>query len=245
MILNFCTRTDIGNKRNANQDFCGYHVADKYEIAFFFVADGMGGHNAGEIASSMAAITFIDASKDFFDVDSDKGLERFIVHTVKKANSLIYKRAQINSALKGMGTTLVAAAVTEKFFMIANVGDSRAYVVEDQEIKQITRDHSYVQYLVEQGLIDDTDARNHPRKNEITRALGAGEDVEVDVFVGEYKKGSYLLLCSDGLTNMISDEDIRTSIIDKNDVFDACEELIQKANNAGGTDNISVALIKL
>ena len=245
MILNFCTRTDIGNKRNANQDFCGYHVADKYEIAFFFVADGMGGHNAGEIASSMAAITFIDASKDFFDVDSDKGLERFIVHTVKKANSLIYKRAQINSALKGMGPTLVAAAVTEKFFMIANVGDSRAYAVEDQEIKQITRDHSYVQYLVEQGLIDDTDARNHPRKNEITRALGAGEDVEVDIFVGEYKKGSYLLLCSDGLTNMISDEDIRTSIIEKNNVFDACEELIQKANNAGGTDNISVALIKL
>lgn len=245
MILDFCTRTDIGNTRNANQDFCGYHVADKYEIAFFFVADGMGGHNAGEIASSMAAITFVDASKDFFDIDSISGLERFVVHTIKKANALIYRRAQDTLALRGMGTTFVAATVTEKFFMIANVGDSRAYIIKDQQIKQITRDHSYVQYLVEQGLIDEDEARNHPRKNEITRALGAGEDVEVDIFIDYYEKGDYLLLCSDGLTNMISDEDIRISVAEGNDVHAACEGLIQKAKKAGGTDNISVALIKL
>lgn len=243
--MNFCTKTDIGNKRSANQDFCGYHVADKYDIAFFFVADGMGGHNAGEIASSIAAITFIDASKDFFDIDSPSGLERFINHTIKKANMLICRRARENPALKGMGTTFVAAAITKDFFMVANVGDSRAYLIDDKQIKQITIDHSYVQYLVRQGLIDELEARKHPRKNEITRALGAGEDVEVDFFTGGYEKGSYLLLCSDGLTNMITDEEIYKSVTESTDVYAACDELIKKANAAGGTDNISVALIKL
>lgn len=243
--MNFCTKTDIGNKRSANQDFCGYHVADKYDIAFFFVADGMGGHNAGEIASSIAAITFIDASKEFFDIDNTDGLERFINHTVKKANMLICRRARENPALKGMGTTFVAAAITKDFFMVANVGDSRAYLIDDKQIKQITTDHSYVQYLVRQGLINELEAKRHPRKNEITRALGAGEDVEVDFFTGRCEKGSYLLLCSDGLTNMITNEDIYKSVTENNDVYTACDELIKKANEAGGTDNISVALIKL
>ena len=245
MIVNFCTKTDIGNKRSANQDFCGYHVADKYEIAFFFVADGMGGHNAGEIASSIAAITFIDASKDFFDIDSPSALERFITHTVKKANILICRRAQENPDLKGMGTTFVAAAVTNDFFMIANVGDSRAYLIDEKQISQITKDHSYVQYLVEQGLIDEAQAQAHPRKNEITRALGAGEDVEVDIFTGKCEHGNYLLLCSDGLTNMITNDDIHKSVTGCDDVYSACNDLIKKANDAGGTDNISVALIKL
>lgn len=245
MIVNFCTKTDIGNKRSANQDFCGYHVADKYEIAFFFVADGMGGHNAGEIASSIAAITFIDASKDFFDIDSPSGLERFIIHTIKKANIQICRRAQDNPTLKGMGTTFVAAAVTKDFFMIANVGDSRAYLIDDKQIKQITKDHSYVQFLVEQGLIDEAQAKAHPRKNEITRALGAGENVDVDIFTGYYDKGHYLLLCSDGLTNMVNNGDIYKAVTENDNVYVACDELIKKANAAGGTDNISVALIKL
>lgn len=245
MIVNFCTKTDIGNKRSANQDFCGYHVADKYDIAFFLVADGMGGHNAGEIASSIAAITFIDASKEFFDIENISGIERFIKHTVKKANILICRRAYDNPALKGMGTTFVAAAVTNDFFVVANVGDSRAYLIDDKQIKQITKDHSYVQYLVEHGLINEVQAQSHPRKNEITRALGASEDVEVDFFTGTYEKGNYLLLCSDGLTNMVLNEEIYKSVAGCSDVYTACEELIQKANDAGGTDNISVALIKL
>lgn len=245
MIMNFYSKTDIGMVRRANQDFCGYHVADKYDIAFFVVADGMGGHNAGEIAGSVAVSCFVDASKDFFDVESCEGLERFIRHTVKRANIRVRARALSDKRFKGMGTTLVAAAVTDAFVMFANVGDSRAYMIHDGVMEQISKDHSYVQYLVDQGLIDSAEAGNHPRKNEITRALGADEDVDVDIFLRNYDAGDYILLCSDGLTNMVSDAVIMQTITEADSVHGAVESLINCANNAGGKDNVTVILIRL
>lgn len=245
MILDFCAKTDTGRIRNANQDFCGYHVADKYDIAFFAVADGMGGHNAGEIASAVAITTFIDAAKDFFDVDSTEGLERFMVHTVRKSNVIIWRRALQNPEMKGMGTTFVVAAVTEREVMFANVGDSRAYVLSDGQLTQVTKDHSYVQVLLDQGLVSKDEITNHPRKNEITRALGAAETVDVDIFTREYKKGNYIILCSDGLSNMVSEEEMVKIILEEKSVHTATDKLIESANSAGGKDNITVVLIKL
>lgn len=245
MIINFCTKTDTGKVRRANQDFCGYHVADKYDIAFFVVADGMGGHNAGEIASSVAVCSFIDAAKDFFDVESHEGLERFIKHTIKRANIRVRARAMSDTRFKGMGTTLVTAAVTDSFVLFANVGDSRAYMIRNGVMEQITKDHSYVQYLVDQKKISKEEASSHPRKNEITRALGAEDDVEIDVFLQNYNKGDCILLCSDGLTNMISETQISNIIMDNASVYEAVDKLIDCANNAGGKDNITVILIRL
>ena len=227
--------------RTDNQDayFAGKITDDS---VFAVVCDGMGGANAGNVASELAVRHIseyvIRSYRDGMDMtDTEKTLKNAIV----SANISLYDKAVNNAELAGMGTTAVAAFVKDGTAVIAHVGDSRIYLVNG-EIKQLTRDHSVVQSLIESGKITPEDAKVHPRKNVITRALGAEEDVAVDSDCLNLSNGDTLLLCSDGLTNFLDDKDILT-VFQNNDISAVAERLVEEANKNGGGDNITVVTV--
>ena len=231
--------TDIGRKRQQNQD---YVFTSEQAIGnlpnLFIVADGMGGHKAGEYASKYTVETICNCIERSFEKNPTLILQK----AIEMANTHIRKRASEDISLEGMGTTVVAATCLGSYLQVANVGDSRLYVV-NEEIRQITRDHSKVEEMVRMGVIDREAARNHPDKNIITRAIGASDDVEADFFNVELAAGDIVLLCSDGLTNMLEDEEIRMILEESRDMVEKAEELVKAANEKGGKDNISVILI--
>lgn len=232
--------TDIGRKRQLNQDFIYLSETPIGNLPnVFIVADGMGGHNAGDYASRYAVETVVDEIGASFE----KNPVRILGGAIEKANTLIRQKAQENEAYSGMGTTMVAATFIGRYLEVANVGDSRLYVIRD-EIKQITRDHSLVEEMVRMGGIDKESAKNHPDKNIITRAIGARDDVEADFFNMELQTGDMVLLCSDGLTNMIDDEEIHRILTEDGSLEDRVEKLVETANRNGGKDNISVIVIE-
>lgn len=232
--------TDIGRKRQLNQDFIYCSETPVGNLPnIFIVADGMGGHNAGDYASVLAVETVVEEIGASFEKNPVKVLE----HAIAKANTILRQRASENFSLSGMGTTLVAATCIGRYLEVANVGDSRLYVVGD-EITQITEDHSLVEEMVRMGGIGREEARNHPDKNIITRAVGARDDVEIDFFNLELQTGDMVLLCSDGLTNMVDDEMIRRILKNGGSLRDRVEELVETANRNGGKDNISVIVIE-
>lgn len=232
--------TDIGRRRQLNQDFIYCSETPIGNLPnIFIVADGMGGHNAGDYASVLAVETVVEEIGASFEKSPVKILE----HAIKKANTVLRQRASENYSLSGMGTTMVAATCIGHYLEVANVGDSRLYVVGD-EIRQITVDHSLVEEMVRMGGIGREEARNHPDKNIITRAVGAKDDVEVDFFNLELQTGDMVLLCSDGLTNMVDDETILRIIKNGGNLRDRVEELVETANLNGGKDNISVIVIE-
>ncbi len=235
------SKTDRGRVRTDNQDayFAGKITDDS---VFAVVCDGMGGANAGNVASELAVRHIseyvIRSYRDGMDMtDTEKTLKNAIV----SANISLYDKAVNNAELAGMGTTAVAAFVKDGTAVIAHVGDSRIYLVNG-EIKQLTRDHSVVQSLIESGKITPEDAKVHPRKNVITRALGAEEDVAVDSDCLNLSNGDTLLLCSDGLTNFLDDKDILT-VFQNNDISAVAERLVEEANKNGGGDNITVVTV--
>ena len=232
--------TDVGQKRKMNQD---YVFASEGPVGnlpnLFTVADGMGGHNAGDYASSHAVRILVDEIRE----DADYNPVKVIRHAIEAANTEIRNRAQEDENLRGMGTTMVVATIVDQYAYVANVGDSRLYVV-GSKIRQITRDHSYVEEMVRIGELDRADARNHPDKNIITRAVGAEDKVEPDFFTVELQEGEIVLMCSDGLTNMLEDEEIRMIISGARDLVEKAESLVEAANANGGRDNISVILIE-
>lgn len=235
------SKTDRGRVRTDNQDayFAGKITDDS---VFAVVCDGMGGANAGNVASELAVRHIseyvIRSYRDGMDMtDTVKTLKNAIV----SANISLYDKAVNNAELAGMGTTAVAAFVKDGTAVIAHVGDSRIYLVNG-EIKQLTRDHSVVQSLIESGKITPEDAKVHPRKNVITRALGAEEDVAVDSDCLNLSNGDTLLLCSDGLTNFLDDKDILT-VFQNNDISAVAERLVEEANKNGGGDNITVVTV--
>lgn len=199
----------------------------------------MGGHNAGDYASKMTVETMLVEMENSFEKNPTIIFRR----AIEEANAVIRRKASEDSRLEGMGTTVVAASCMGRFLQVANVGDSRLYVV-NREIRQITRDHSYVQEMVRIGELDPADARNHPDKNIITRAVGAEDSVEPDFFTVELQEGDLVLMCSDGLTNMLEDEEIRMIISGARDLVEKAERLVEAANANGGRDNISVILIE-
>lgn len=232
--------TDIGRRRQLNQDFIYCSETPVGNLPnIFIVADGMGGHNAGDYASVLAVETVVEEIGASFEKNPVKVLE----HAITQANTILRQRASENFSLSGMGTTLVAATCIGRYIEVANVGDSRLYVVGD-EITQITEDHSLVEEMVRMGGIDREEARNHPDKNIITRAVGARDDVEIDFFNLELQTGDMVLLCSDGLTNMVDDEMIRRILKNGGSLRDRVEELVETANRNGGRDNISVIVIE-
>lgn len=206
----------------------------------FIVADGMGGHNAGDYASKYTVDTIVSEIKKSFE----KNPTIIIKKAIQIANKGVRQKAQEDISLYGMGTTVVVATVIGRYLQVANVGDSRLYIVSPGEITQITRDHSLVEEMVRLGGIAREDARMHPDKNIITRAIGARDEVEVDFFTVELKPLDTILMCSDGLSNMLEDEEIKEIINQNKGIGETAEELIRAANNHGGKDNIAVVLVR-
>lgn len=234
-------KTDVGVKRSTNQDYVFETVKSVGKLPnLFVVADGMGGHKAGEIASKSAVTAAISKIKD----TKEKNPISIMQSAIEEANKTVIEKASENPEYEGMGTTLVMATITDKAVYIANVGDSRLYYV-DEEIHQITRDHSYVEEMISKGELNKEQARNHNKKNIITRAIGVEDDIVPDYFEVQYNSGDYVLMCSDGLTNMLEDEEIRTIVQGHSSIEDKVSELINKANENGGQDNIAVVLIEI
>ena len=232
--------TDIGKKRKLNQDYVYTSETPVGPLPnLFLVADGMGGHKAGDYASRCAIETIVDYIGRTGDVEPVGILEA----AVARANEMVRYKASSDEAYNGMGTTLVAATIEGNRMRVANVGDSRLYVVGSRKINQITRDHSYVEEMVRMGEIRRDQARSHPDKNIITRAVGAEENIADDFFDVTLQPGDIVLMCSDGLTNMIEDEEIRMILQGKRDLVEKAESLVNAANNNGGKDNIAVVLI--
>ena len=233
--------TDVGQKRKMNQDYV-FASADPVGNLpnLFVVADGMGGHNAGDYASSHAVGIVVEEIRE----DADFNPVKVIRHAIESANTEIITQAQKDEKLRGMGTTMVAATIVGHYAYVANVGDSRLYVAGEQ-IQQITKDHSLVQEMVRKGELNAEEARNHPDKNIITRALGAERTVDVDFFDLKLEPGNVVLMCSDGLSNMVEDDRIGEIISDTDrDLQERGQALISEANRNGGKDNIAIVLIE-
>lgn len=233
--------TDIGEKRQINQDyvFCSETAIGKLPN-LFVVADGMGGHNAGDYASRFCVEFFkqqIEESNLELPVSS-------IEAALKETNASLKSIADEQAELEGMGTTFVVATILDKEMYVANIGDSRLYVIS-QEMKQITEDHSLVEAMVKTGELDREQARVHPSKNVITRALGTNEYLEPDFFEVSLEVGDVVLMCSDGLTNMLEDEAIERIIKENDNLESAAQTLVDCANKNGGKDNIAVIIIKV
>ena len=232
--------TDVGRKREVNQDYV--YVTDQPVGPFpnfLAVADGMGGHKAGDFASKYTVNVLLEELKG---TPLDKP-EEILRNIVGIANRKLIEVAATDVKLEGMGTTLVAATIVGNTLYFANVGDSRLYVV-DKQLRQITRDHSLVDEMVRMGEINADEARVHPDKNIITRAVGAADHVEADFFEVELCEDDRILLCTDGLTNMVRDEEICDTIRQNDNIETAASQLVAMANANGGRDNITVMIIK-
>lgn len=233
--------TDIGERRRINQDyvFCSNDAIGKLPN-LFIVADGMGGHNAGDYASRYCVEFF----KQKIEVSESDSPIASIEAAIRETNEALRSKAQEQTELEGMGTTLVIATIFDKEMYVANVGDSRLYVI-GKEIKQVTEDHSLVEAMVKTGELNRNEARVHPNKNIITRAIGANENVEPDFFEVNLEEGDTVLMCSDGLTNMLEDETIERIIRENENPEEAAETLVKYANQNGGKDNIAIIIIKV
>lgn len=235
------SRTDVGRRREVNQDYMFTSETAVGKLPnLFLVADGMGGHKAGEYASRRAVEIIVE---HITAGDSNQAVT-LIKKAVLEANRQLLKEAIIDIEKEGMGTTLVAATIVGNKMLAANVGDSRLYVVNEEEITQVTRDHSYVAEMVRSGKIKKSEAKSHPDKHMITRAVGVFPTVDVDFFEVELKEKDYILLCSDGLTNMVEEEEIRQIVSGQAEMEDKITTLIEVANKNGGTDNITVVLVE-
>ncbi len=236
--MRFGAITDIGMRRKINED--SYCIHNEEIFPYAVVADGMGGHQAGEIASRMA----VDMIEDYLNKNLNEALDyveagETIRQSFISANSIIYNYAKNHYKVMGMGTTATLAMIYQNKIITANVGDSRAYKVSNTDIQQLTRDHSYVQELVMRGEISPEMAKHHPKKNYITRAMGAEDTVKVDISIKPYN-GETLILCSDGLTNFVDDEEILSHVKRKKALQKSAEDLTALANSRGGSDNITI-----
>lgn len=230
--------TDVGRQRSINQDYV--MIVNEPIGPFpnlYVLADGMGGHKAGEVASKLA----VKSALDYASKSSGNSYVAILDSMMEYANSQLYKEASKSSEYVGMGTTLVIATVVGNTLYVANVGDSRLYVVGNG-ITQITIDHSLVEEMISMGKITRSEARNHERKNVITRAIGVEPSVIADLFEIEIEDDNTVLLCSDGLSNMVEDHEIKKIVSSGGDLGDKVHRLIDKANENGGRDNISVIL---
>ena len=240
MELRWGATTHLGRVRQGNED------AFMACPDLFVVADGMGGHNAGEVASAIAVATLSSGARNGVSSPSDLSL------LIRGANAAIYAASNANSDQRGMGTTITALARVNSIdsengdrfeVVIANVGDSRTYLMRDHELSRVTLDHSYVQALVNEGFISQSEARVHPRRNIVTRALGIEAEVDVDITIVEVRHGDRFVLCSDGLVDEADDEEITTVLYSHETAQMAAEDLVALANDHGGRDNTTVIVV--
>ncbi len=240
--MRIVAKTDIGKKRSSNQD--SYAAGElSGGVAWAVVCDGMGGVAGGNVASSTAVKIISEQITSSYRVGmSPKSIKNMLVSAINAANISVYDISRANSELEGMGTTVVCAVVTDGVAYIAHAGDSRAYLLSQGGFSQLTRDHSVVQQMVETGEITPLEAKNHPRKNIITRALGVEAEIKVDYCDTELSDNDILLICTDGLTNYVDEKDF-TKIIENNSYYEVADLLVNKANDNGGGDNITVVAI--
>ncbi len=233
-VGSYAARTDTGKKRRRNED--AYVLAPP----LFAVADGMGGAQAGEVASKLAAAALEDT-----DPGRIAGPER-VASLIQEANRRVHERSSVDPATSGMGTTMTVALVEDGGVVIGHVGDSRAYLVRDRQIEQITEDHSLVNELLKTGRLSPEEAETHPQRSVITRAVGTDPDVDVDSFVVDTRDGDVFLICSDGLTDMVADDEI-LDVVEHNlgNLDRAAKQLISAANRGGGEDNITVVAFSI
>ncbi len=233
--------TDVGIRRSMNQDFIYAQTGPVGSLEnVFLLADGMGGHNAGDYASRFAVEELVSFFGQKFP---EKDVHGILKEGIRRVNQELYGQACRNKELYGMGSTLVAATIRGTVLYVANVGDSRLYLLRD-ELQQITKDHSYVEELVAMGKLKRGSRDYQKKKNIITRAMGAGEQVEPDLFALKIKKGDVILMCSDGLSNMVDEFEMEYIIRTEDGLEEKARCLVEAANRNGGKDNISVILIE-
>ena len=233
--------THIGRRRDMNQDYMYTSTTPVGSLPnLFVVADGMGGHNAGDYASRFT----VDKMVEVISQNRQQEPVAAMKEALTEANSQLLEEAGADPSKSGMGTTVVAATVIGDLLHVANIGDSRLYVIDHEAIRQITRDHSLVEEMVRLGEMDKAAAKVHPDKNIITRAIGVTRELAVDFFEVELRPGDMILLCSDGLTNMVEDEEIKEIVLEQKNIVEKAEKLINTANENGGKDNITVVLIE-
>jgi len=228
--------TDVGNFRKVNEDYIDYYTDETKRI--YVIADGMGGHNAGEIASKLAVENTISYINSLSQLDD---LEESIRKAVGDSNNKIYELSKSKADLNGMGTTLTACLIKGNDMVIAHVGDSRCYIIKDKAISQVTKDHSLVQQLLDEGSITESEADNHPNRNIITRALGTNSTVDIDVIKMDIKGIEKIILCTDGLSNLVNEQELYDFVMNKDD---CCAELIELSKSRGTKDNISVIVFE-
>lgn len=237
-------QSDVGKLRSHNEDSGGVFLSPNgYVLAI--VADGMGGHQAGDVASQMTIQAMSKRWSEVDNLETAQAIEVWLREKITEVNHLLFDHAKNNPQCHGMGTTLVAVVCTEQFITFAHVGDSRAYLMnKEAALTQKTSDHSLVNELVRSGQITELEAENHPRRNVLLRALGTEQEVKIDIETIHWDENSYVLLCSDGLTNKVSNNEIQEILQQDNTLPEKAASFISLANKRGGEDNISVAIVK-
>lgn len=235
--------TDVGKARDINEDF--YYASDPHNpLKLYILADGMGGYNGGEIASRLATNAikgYIESNFLETNLEDKEAILILLKNAIEYANMVVYERSKQDTELEGMGTTIEVSIIYKDRVYIGHIGDSRIYRIRKNIIRRLTQDHSYVEKLVKDGTITREEAQNHPKKNMLTRALGCTSYVEPDLMVKGFQVGDILVMCSDGLTNMVSEQEIYDYIIEN--IQQANRTLIQRANELGGYDNATVIIL--
>lgn len=234
--------SDVGQVRPHNEDN-GCYIKNKDGILLVVVADGMGGHQAGDVASFMTTDILSKKWQETNNLETPAMIEAWLKEAVTDVNKQIFKHAETNVTCQGMGTTLVAVVCTKQFVTYAHIGDSRAYLMNGDSFVQKTVDHSLVNELVRSGQITEVEAENHPRRNVLLRALGTETSIKLDIETINWDEGSYILLCSDGLSNKVSDKEMYEVIRQEGSLDTKVSKLVSLANERGGEDNISIALV--
>lgn len=237
--------TDRGIVRRENQDSCAYEILADGDLAWGVVCDGMGGAKAGDVASKMAVEAFCAQMDQLKDLEGPPPAEDLLRAAAEDANRVVYLKAQTDEDCIGMGTTLVGLILQGTALQVVNVGDSRAYRISQGSIRRITRDHSVVEDLVARGDLTPDQARYHPQKNLITRALGTSRRVKADLFQETVSPGDLLLLCSDGLVNQMTDQEICQEILAGGSPQEICQRLVKRTLDSGAPDNVTVVLFRL
>ncbi|MED3624274.1 Stp1/IreP family PP2C-type Ser/Thr phosphatase [Neobacillus thermocopriae] len=236
-------QTDRGKVRAHNEDAGGFFLNQDGSL-LAVVADGMGGHRAGDVASEMSVSKLKIEWEASTGIKTADDAEKWLKAQVTAVNELLFEHSKSHVECEGMGTTLVAAITTNHFATIVNIGDSRGYLLNESGFKQITEDHSLVNELVRSGQISREDAENHPRKNVLLRALGTEKTVEMDIKTVIFEEGDILLLCSDGLSNKVPEEELKEILLKEEGLEQRAETLISLANENGGEDNITLTIVE-
>lgn len=243
--MRFGVKSDTGLIRQINED--SYNIIAGYPgiPVCFIIADGMGGHNSGEVASK-SSVDFVSSRLLQFPMELMEDDEIFsaIGEMVKLSNSHVYELSLEREENYGMGTTLIVAVVHNKKLYIVHIGDSRVYQIREGNMERLTTDHSYIEELIMLGSLTREEAENHPKKNIITRAIGCSGEIEIDTYLTEFRDEDTFLLCTDGLSNMLCEDEIKEIVLNIDDPQAVCEELVKRANEKGGEDNITVIVIK-